>query len=188
MRTARSSSHPGGSPPTTPPRGRHPPPEQTLPGSRHPLGSRHPRSRHPPEQTPPAPPVNRITDACKNITLPNFVAGGNNSTLFGTKQWTEIIYPKWVTEEKTKELSKSYYRIQSFQMVPLHWESIIQDWVSHFNHDAKLNLGMRHSNTICMSQIIETNNWMSMCRETKMKGRGGEKTFKPSTLLRLPCP
>ena len=23
------------------------------------------------------PPVNRITDACKNITLPNFVAGGN---------------------------------------------------------------------------------------------------------------
>ena len=27
----------------------------------------------------PPPPVNRITHACENITLPNFVAGGNNN-------------------------------------------------------------------------------------------------------------
>ena len=56
------------------------------PGSRHPPGSSHPWSSHPPgagtprNQAPPRdqapPPVNRMTDACENITLPNFVAGG----------------------------------------------------------------------------------------------------------------
>ena len=56
MRTARSSGRPGGGGVST----RHPP------GSRPP-----PRSRHPP--------VNRITDACKNITVPQTsFAGGNN--------------------------------------------------------------------------------------------------------------
>ena len=29
-----------------------------------------------------APPVNRITDACENITLPHFVAGGKNVVIF----------------------------------------------------------------------------------------------------------
>ena len=78
MRTVRNSSRllSGGSPPPHPPRSR-PPLEQANPP---------PRSRHPPEQTSPCckacwdttcnacwdstpPPVNRITDTCKNITF-----------------------------------------------------------------------------------------------------------------------
>ena len=51
MHTARSSSHPGGSPPVAPP-GAEPPPR-----------------KHPPS------PVNRITDACENITLPQLRCG-----------------------------------------------------------------------------------------------------------------
>ena len=96
MHTASSSSHHGGSPPGTP----HPHPwEQTIPpGSRPPPGpgtpqeqttpwEQTPQNRHPMEQTPPwektppeqapcplpeqaPPPVDRITDACENITLP----------------------------------------------------------------------------------------------------------------------
>ena len=81
MRTARSSSHPGGglhqhpppgadTPPwdQTPPRADTSPPgadtawEQTSPGSRHPPGAD-------------TPPVNRITDVCKNITLPQLRCG-----------------------------------------------------------------------------------------------------------------
>ena len=52
MRTARSSGHPGGSPSGTP----------------------HPSSRggDPRKETPP---VNRITDACENITLPKLRCG-----------------------------------------------------------------------------------------------------------------
>ena len=76
MRTARSSSRPGGSPPGTPlgadPPDQASPQEQTHPWTRHPPGTdppdqATPRSRHPPDQ---APPVDRITDACENITLP----------------------------------------------------------------------------------------------------------------------
>ena len=68
MRTARSSSRPGGSPPGTPqdqaPPGPGTPPEQALP----------PGSRHPPGAGTP-PPVDRITDACENITLPQLRCG-----------------------------------------------------------------------------------------------------------------
>ena len=62
MHTACSSSRPGGSPPGT---WEQAPP---LPGSRH-----HPPpppwSRLPLEQASPPPPVDRMTDACENITL-----------------------------------------------------------------------------------------------------------------------
>ena len=53
MRTARSSSRPGGdgglhqAPP-----GPGTPPDQALPGSRHPPGADSPGTRHPPEQIP----------------------------------------------------------------------------------------------------------------------------------------
>ena len=67
MRTARSSSHPGGSPPGTPW-------EQPPPGEQTPLGAGPPGAD--------TPPVDRITDACENITLPNFVAGGNKYKRF----------------------------------------------------------------------------------------------------------
>ena len=103
MHTARSSSRPRGSPPGTPldqtpwdqappPGTRHPPP-----GTRHPPGTTHPRDQTPPwDQAPPRPgtpgtryhtppPVNRITDKCKNITLPQTsFAGGNYSKRAGT--------------------------------------------------------------------------------------------------------
>ena len=52
---------PGGSPPGTPPDQAHPPGTRS-PGSRHPLRSRHL-------------PVDRITDACENITLPQLCCG-----------------------------------------------------------------------------------------------------------------
>ena len=59
MRTARSSSRPGGSPPGTPPLGADIRPDQAhTPGSRH-----------------PPPPVDRITDACENMTLPQLRCG-----------------------------------------------------------------------------------------------------------------
>ena len=61
MRTARSSGHPVGV--ST----RHPPPRKQTPQSRH-----SPEQAHPPVQAPPrdqTPPVNRMTDACENITL-----------------------------------------------------------------------------------------------------------------------
>ena len=94
MRTTRSSSHLGGvlhqAPPGPDcPRSRQPPllgpdppgagisREQassgagTLPQSRHPPKSRHPFwSRHPP--------VNRMTNRCKNITLPQTSFAGSN--------------------------------------------------------------------------------------------------------------
>ena len=78
MRTARSSGRPGGSPPGTPPWERHlpseqaplgaDPPEQTPPGTRHPPGSR--------------PPLNRMTNRCKNITLPRTSFAGGNYPLW----------------------------------------------------------------------------------------------------------
>ena len=92
MRTARSSSHPGGclyqAPPTPYPQdGAHPPtwdqpspPDKVSPGNRHPPWTRYPpgadplRTRHPPDQAR-HPPVNRITDACENITLPQLRCG-----------------------------------------------------------------------------------------------------------------
>ena len=58
MRTARSSSRPGGGSPPGPR-------EQT-----------HPREQTPPSpRDQPLPPVNRITDACENITLPQLRCG-----------------------------------------------------------------------------------------------------------------
>ena len=87
MRTVSSSSHPGGvstrHPPEQTPLGTAPP-DQAPPGSRPPI----PQTRLPPDQAPPRstppdqappqehtpqtrhPPVDRITDACENITLP----------------------------------------------------------------------------------------------------------------------
>ena len=63
MRTARSSSRlGGGSPPGTPLRSR------PSPGSRSPCDQAPPGTRHPPHR-PDTPPVNRITDTCKNITF-----------------------------------------------------------------------------------------------------------------------
>ena len=57
MHTACSSGHLEGSPPGTPPE----------------------QAPHPPEQA--APPVNRMTNRCKNITLPQTsFAGGKNTT------------------------------------------------------------------------------------------------------------
>ena len=59
MRTARSSSQLGVSPPAGTPRTRHPPPRARYPlGPGTPLGPGNP------------PAVNRITDTCKNITFP----------------------------------------------------------------------------------------------------------------------
>ena len=80
MRTACSSSCPGGVSTRRPPRAGTPP------------GPGIPRTRHPPEETPPGdqapppgstpplgtrhpPPVDRITDACENITLPQLRCG-----------------------------------------------------------------------------------------------------------------
>ena len=98
MRTACSSSRPKvgwGSPPGTPPTRHRPgtrhPPDQAPPGP----GT--PRTRHPPDQaTPPGPgilpgpgthnpnpSVNRMTNRCKNITLPQTsLAGGNQQLRF----------------------------------------------------------------------------------------------------------
>ena len=99
IHTAHSSGHPGGVstlPGSRPPQSRHPP-DQTPPGSRHLRQSRAdtPQSRpsgpdtpQTPEQTPGPdtpgsrhpPTVNRITDTCKNITVPQTsFAGGNNA-------------------------------------------------------------------------------------------------------------
>ena len=82
MRTACSSSCPGGSP-TGNPLGAEPPGSRHPPGTRHPLhlpgADIPPQSRHTLwEQTPwdQAPsPVDRITDACENITLPQLRCG-----------------------------------------------------------------------------------------------------------------
>ena len=77
MRTARSSSRPGGSPSGTLPR------EQAPPGSRHPPDQAPPRPGTPREQTsPPGPGTPLLTEflthAYENITLPQTsFAGGN---------------------------------------------------------------------------------------------------------------
>ena len=59
---------PRGSLPGTPHPKEQSPPEQAPPGTRH------PPKQTPPEQAPP-PPVDRITDACENITLPQLRCG-----------------------------------------------------------------------------------------------------------------
>ena len=91
MRTARSSSRPGGSPPGTPwdqatPLDQSPPPGADPPRTRHP-GSRPPPEADPPRADPPGPgtppgvdppthpSVDRITDTCENITLPQLHCG-----------------------------------------------------------------------------------------------------------------
>ena len=68
MRTARSSSRPGGLHQAPPHLGADPPGTDTPPGGR---TTR--RTDAPPEQTPP--PVNGITDACENTTLPQLRCG-----------------------------------------------------------------------------------------------------------------
>ena len=102
MRTARSSSHPRGSPPGTPTRSRHPPqsrhpPDQTPPWDHTPQCHTSPRvntpgTTHTTNQTPPwsrHPPVNRMTDRCKNITLPQTsFAGGNQK-----KNYNKTVLP-----------------------------------------------------------------------------------------------
>ena len=89
MSTACSSSQvPGGDPlGADTPQNRHPP-EQTPPRSRPPHTRHLPGSRSSPDQAPPGadtprtrhpPPVNRMTNRCKNITLPQTsFAGGKN--------------------------------------------------------------------------------------------------------------
>ena len=94
MRTTRSSSCPGGSPPgtsreQTPPGADPPPPQSRPPTARH---AGIPPAMH---AGMPPPPVNRMTDRCKNITLPQTsFAGGKNSIVEHTKRqsWHDI-YP-----------------------------------------------------------------------------------------------
>ena len=85
MRTARSSSRPGGGG-----LNQAPPPDQTPPGP----GTA--QTRHPPrDQTPhaPPPPVDRMTDRCKHITLPqtSFAGGKNYKFLFTQGQLDQKI-------------------------------------------------------------------------------------------------
>ena len=74
MRTARSSSHPGGGLHQA-----HPPPEQTPlhPGAV-PLGADTPPSRHPPGPDHP-PPLTESQMPVKILPCPNFVVGGNKA-------------------------------------------------------------------------------------------------------------
>ena len=79
MRTACSSDRPGGSLPGTPP-GPDPPGDQTTPpgADTNPEHSTPSGSRLPPGLDPRGagtPPVNRMTDACENITLPQLRCG-----------------------------------------------------------------------------------------------------------------
>ena len=54
---------------------------RTTRSSGRPGGGVSPRTRHSPPGADPPPPVNRITDACKNITLPQTsFAGGKNGS------------------------------------------------------------------------------------------------------------
>ena len=73
------SRHP---PRPDPPRTRTPRSRQPPPQSRHPPGRRH----TPPEQAPPpgagTPPVNKMTDRCKNITLPQTSFAGCKKRIF----------------------------------------------------------------------------------------------------------
>ena len=75
MRTARSSSRPGGLHQAPPEQAPPPPPEQTPPGASTPPDQAHTHgTRHPP--------VNRMTNRIKNITLPQTsFAGGNDSNV-----------------------------------------------------------------------------------------------------------
>ena len=80
MRTARSSNRPGGFHQETPP-GSRLPREQTPPAARH--------AGIPPAMLagipPTPPPMNRMTDRCKNITLPQTsFAGGNDKRYLPT--------------------------------------------------------------------------------------------------------
>ena len=56
-------------------------PHHTCPPATHAPAMHVPPTMHAPLPCIPpmnAPPVNRMTDACENITLPHFVAGGKN--------------------------------------------------------------------------------------------------------------
>ena len=97
MRIGRSSSHLGGlhqapweqAPPrdqtlplSIPPRTRPPPPDQAPAPDQAPLGPDPPRPGTPQDQAPP--PVNRMTNRCKNITLPqtSFAGGKKRKSRF----------------------------------------------------------------------------------------------------------
>ena len=86
MRTARSSSRGGlhqAPPQSRPPRSR-PSREQAPPSSRHPPELAPPRTRHPRTRHPP---VNRMTNRCKNITLPQTSFAGGNNVLTVKRGW-----------------------------------------------------------------------------------------------------
>ena len=99
MRTAHSSSHWGAPPSISPLKIRYPPLEQAPPlGAGNQPGTRPPpRSRH-------HPPVNRMTNGCKNITLPQTsFAGGYKSV------WT--IHRTYLKETNmTSKFSLWFYR------------------------------------------------------------------------------
>ena len=88
--------------PCMPPR--HVPPSHACPQPCTPGGHTCPPATHiPPPHTPPGhicPPVDRITDACENITLPQLRAGGNYHSS-GHKIWIKLV--KWpnYNSEKT---------------------------------------------------------------------------------------
>ena len=80
MRTARSSSRPGGLHQAPPREQASPRPKQAPPGSRHPPGADPPRTR--------PPIVNRMTHRCKNITLlqTSFAGGKYGHILYTCNQ------------------------------------------------------------------------------------------------------
>ena len=89
MHTARSSSRLGGSPPGPPPAPgtptlHHAPPSDHAPPDQTPQ-TMHPQDHAPPDQAPSGPgtdpPVNRITDACENITFPQLRYGRSISVV-----------------------------------------------------------------------------------------------------------
>ena len=79
MHTARSKRRPGGLGGLQ----QAPPVKKNTPRRKHPLGRKHtPQTKHPPGGSTPwrkHPPVTRMTNRCKNITLPQTsIAGGKN--------------------------------------------------------------------------------------------------------------
>ena len=97
MRTARSSSRPGGSPPGTP-RRKHPlggiNPLEEAPHPREevpPPGGSTPWRRHPPGG---GTPVNRMTNRCKNIILPQTSFAGGKNTMLTIFRFPDNVHPQ----------------------------------------------------------------------------------------------
>ena len=88
----RKHPPPGGS---TPSGGSTPPGESTPPRRKHPPGgSTHPKEAPTQED---APPVNKMTNRCKNITLPQTsFAGGNNRLLAKFRDWCPPSGKSWI--------------------------------------------------------------------------------------------